>query len=46
MIKSVNQNLEFDQELELLFEELESRPELGCTGEACGAKGTVCGANF
>lgn len=46
MIKSVNSNLEFDQNLEQLFEELESRPEFGCSGDACGAKGTACGVNL
>lgn len=45
MIKSMNQNLEFDQDLERLFEELENRPEFGCSGAACGAKGTACGIN-
>lgn len=46
MIKSMNQPIEFDQDLEQLYKELESRPELACTGEACGAKGSLCGLNF
>lgn len=46
MIKSINETIEFNQEFDLLFEELENRPEFGCSGEICSTKGTACAGNF
>ncbi|WP_238652763.1 hypothetical protein [Paenibacillus piscarius] len=41
-IQSVNQSIEIDEQMELLFEELSERTEMSCSGNACGGNISGC----
>ncbi|MEK4853614.1 hypothetical protein NST04_27485 [Paenibacillus sp. FSL H7-0756] len=45
-IQSVNQSIEIDEQMDLLFEELSERAEMSCAGNACSGNASACGVNF